>query len=220
MRKSHKAFRIILCLLLLYVSIFPLQRSRDYWLKPEKVMDVIGVKPGMIIGEAGAGRGYFTFKLSHRVGDSGRVYANDIKEKVLQVIRDRCKREGITNITTILGEVEDPLFPTGKLDMVIMVMAFHDFEKPVEWLENVKPSMKPEATLVIIEKDLDRWGKGRNHFMTKNEILETVAKADFELVRIETFLARDNIYIFRQKQNQADKPSLNLDCSRDKENII
>lgn len=41
-------------------------------------MDVIGVKAGMVIGEAGAGRGYFTFKLAKRVGDTGIIYANDI----------------------------------------------------------------------------------------------------------------------------------------------
>ena len=199
MKKNHKLSPIIFCLVVLSLNICAAQSHRDALIQPEKVMDAIGVKPGMVIGEGGAGEGYFTFKLSRRVGDTGRVYANDIVERVLGVVERCCQREDITNITTILGEVDDPLFPEGELDMVIMVAAFHDFEQPVAWLENVKPSMKPEATLVIIERDPDRWGRGWNHFMTKKEILNTVKQADYELVRIETFLSTHNVYIFRLK---------------------
>src|SRR5210317_2229391 len=85
-------------------SIFSYSQGRDSWQQPEKVMDVIGVKAGMTIGEPGAGDGYFTFKLSKRVGKSGKIYANDIKEDELEKIRNRCKTEGIKNIKTILGE--------------------------------------------------------------------------------------------------------------------
>ena len=45
---------------------------------PEKVMDSIGLKPGMVIGEIGAGRGRYTVFLAKRVGETGKVYANDI----------------------------------------------------------------------------------------------------------------------------------------------
>jgi len=162
-------------------------------------MDTIGVKPGLVIGEGGAGRGYFTFKLANRIGPTGKIYANDISASALSAIRSQCKREGINNIETILGEVENPLFPQG-LDMIFMVAAFHDFERPVEWLKNAKPSMKPEATLVIVEKDPERYGRDSGHHMKKDEILDTVKQANFELVRVEMFLDNDNIYIFRVKK--------------------
>ena len=162
-------------------------------------MDSIGVKPGMIIGEGGAGRRYFTFKLADRIGPTGKIYANDISSSALSAIRNRCRREGINNIETILGDVDNPLFPDG-LDMIFMVAAFHDFEEPVAWLKNAKTSMKPEATLVIVEKDPERYTPGASHHMTKDEILDTVKRADFELVKVEMFLDRDNIYIFRLKK--------------------
>jgi len=200
MKRFQKLLPIVLCLVGLFLNVCAAQSNRDAWMKPEKVMDAIGVKPGMVIGEGGAGEGYFTFKLARRVGTKGRIYANDIVERVLRVIENRCEKEDIVNITTILGEVDDPLFPEDELDMVVMVVAFHDFEKPVAWLENVRPSMKRNATLVIIERDPDRWGRGESHFMTKEEILDTVKKADYQLVRIETFLPRHNVYIFCLKK--------------------
>lgn len=198
MKRFQQIFRIVLCLLVLFLNLCADQSSRrDKWMQPEKIMDAIGVIPGMVIGEAGAGEGYFTFKLAHRVGNSGRIYANDILERVLGTIRERCERQGITNITTVLGEVEDPLFPESTLDMVVMMAAFHDFEKQVEWLKNVKQYMKSNAGLVIIEKDPDKMERGSSHHMTKDEILETVKQAGYKLVRVEMFLERDNIYIFR-----------------------
>ena len=199
-----KKCKQLILILLIFVALLPQLHSgqntyRDRELQPEKLMDTIGVKPGLIIGEGGAGRGYFTFKLADRIGPTGKIYANDISSSSLSAIRSRSKREGVNNIKTILGEVEDPLFPQG-LDMIFMVAAFHDFEKPVLWLENAKPSMKPEATLVIVEKDPGRYSRDAGHHMTKDEILDTVKKANFELVRVEMFLERDNIYIFRLKK--------------------
>ena len=103
------------CLFLVWLGLclVPLSADdvRDKWHQPEKVMDLVGVRPGMIIGEVGAGHGYFTFKLSQRVGESGKIYANDISRSALRYLRDRCDRERITNIETFIGEVEDPLAP-------------------------------------------------------------------------------------------------------------
>lgn len=197
MKTFKSIFLYGLCILILISSCGLSQSSRDARVQPEKLMDAIGVKPGMVIGEAGAGEGYFTFKLSHRVGETGRVYANDIVPRVLKVIEGRSQREGISNITTVLGEVEDPLFPKGALDMVFMIAAFHDFERKVEWLKNVQPCLKPGGTLVIVEWDPEKTGRSSGHLMTKDEILETVKKSGFKLDRIETFLPNHNIYIYR-----------------------
>lgn len=182
------------------LALFSLHADqRDKWQQPEKVMDVVGVKQGMVIGEVGAGHGYFTFKLANRVGIKGKVYANDIVRSKLRYIKNRCQTEGITNIETILGKVEDPLFPKGQMDIIIMVYVFHELEKPVELLNNTLPSLKPNSKLVILDRDPEKTGDTTGHFMTKKAILEKISKSDFEVVRIETFLTRDNIYILRPK---------------------
>ncbi len=121
-------------------------------------MDVMGIEQGMIIGEAGAGRGFFTFPMAERTGPSGKVYANDINKRALSYIRNRCSSESITNIFTVPGEVADPLFPTDDLDMVVIVHAFHEFTQPVAWLENLKKYMKPGSILAILDRDPDRYG--------------------------------------------------------------
>jgi predicted methyltransferase len=170
--------------------------SRDSWQQPERIMDAIGIKAGMTIGEAGAGEGYFTFHLSSRVGEKGKIYANDINKGALDRIEKRCATDSIGNIVTVLGEVANPLFPAGELDMVVMMRAFHHFEEPVEWMKNVIVSLKPGARLVIIALDPEKAKYGWDHFMSKETLLATMEKTDFNLLRIETFLEKDNIYIY------------------------
>lgn len=162
-------------------------------------MDTAGVKPGMIIGEVGAGYGYFTFKLAERVGESGKIYANDISSRALRGIRSHCEREGITNIETILGEVEDPLLPQCEMDMVFIVNAFHDFEKPVALLNNLAASIKPKGTVVILDRDPAKIRDPGGHFLTKEDVLQKIEESVFVLERIETFLLDHNIYVIRLK---------------------
>lgn len=170
---------------------------RDSYHQPEKVMNVVGVKSGMTIGEVGAGRGYFTFHLSRRVGNTGKIYANDINTRVLASIRRKCEQEGISNIETIAGEVVDPLFPDDALDMVFIVNAFHDLAKPVELLNNIVPSLKPGGPVVIIDRDPDKLGGFNRHVLTQEEVLAHIKNSDFDLDRIETFLPQHNIYIIK-----------------------
>jgi ubiquinone/menaquinone biosynthesis C-methylase UbiE len=65
---------------------------------PDTVMDAIGVRAGMVIGEVGAGRGRYTVHLARRVGSTGKIYANDIDAEALAFLRERCRRSQITNV--------------------------------------------------------------------------------------------------------------------------
>jgi len=193
--KYLRCFFIAVFSLALYV--FPQADVRDRYHQPDKVMDAVGVRPGMVIGEVGAGGGYFTFHLSRRVGDSGKIYANDISTRALASLRRKCEAEGISNIETIAGQVEDPLFPDDALDMVFIVNAFHDLARPVELLNNLVPSLKPGAPVVIIDRDPDKVGGYNRHVLTQEEVLEHIRSSDFDLDRIETFLSQHNIYILK-----------------------
>jgi ubiquinone/menaquinone biosynthesis C-methylase UbiE len=171
--------------------------ARDKIEQPDKVMEATGVKPGMVIGEVGAGRGYFTFWLAKGVGESGKIYANDIDGSALAAIERRRENEKVGNIETLLGTVEDPRFPPASLDMVFMVNAFHDLEKPVELLANLLPALKPGATVVIMDREQVR--AADRHFLTREQVEEIVGRSVFEIVRIETFLRYHNLYILKAR---------------------
>ncbi|MFH0991932.1 MAG: class I SAM-dependent methyltransferase [bacterium] len=182
---------------LIVTTVSAQRRSRDEWQQPTAIMDSVGIKPGMIIGEAGAGDGYFTFHLSKRVGKYGLIYANDIDERSLKELQHRMQRDTVLNIQTILGTLDDPLFPRGKLDMIVMMTAFHDFTKPVEWMKNAVPCLKPGGRLVIIDPDPDKMKARWDHFLTREQLTTRMSNTVFTLERVLTFLEQDNIYIYK-----------------------
>ncbi|MBP1598603.1 MAG: fibrillarin-like rRNA methylase [Acidobacteria bacterium] len=165
---------------------------------PMKVMDAIGLVPGMVIGEVGAGTGRVSVWLAQRVGPTGHVYANDIDERALSRLKTRCEKAGLRNLTTIVGTLTEPGFPPRSLDIAFMTNTYHHLEKPVELVRNLLPSLKEGGILAIVERDADRTVH-KEEATSKNDFLKQMAAAGFEVIRIETFLQEDNIYIARPK---------------------
>ncbi len=156
----------------------------------EKIMDVIGIKAGMSIGEVGAGGGRVAVRVARRVGPAGWVYANDITESALAYMRERCRRENISNMVVVQGTLTDPCLPAGRLDMVYMTFTYRHLDKPVEVLRNIAPSLKPGGVLAVIDS------KGYNRKPENNEIIKNAGLAGYKLTKLETFLPEDDIYLF------------------------
>lgn len=169
---------------------------------PDTVLKTIGIKPGMIIGEVGAGRGRYTVQIASRIGPTGMIYANDIDEQALQFLKSRCENHGFANVKTILGSVTDPMLPDTAMDMVIMVNVVHHLEKPVELLKNIESSLKPEGFIVIVEGNLDKYSSGSVEWYARGKLLKIYDDAGYVLFREETFLPKDNIYFLKKDRQQ------------------
>jgi ubiquinone/menaquinone biosynthesis C-methylase UbiE len=168
-------------------------RAASWNLDIERAMDAVGVAPGMVVGEAGAGDGYFTLPMARRVGAEGAVYANDISRRALDRLESNARRERIANIHVVEGEVDDPRFPRRDLELVVVVHAFHDFSQPVEWLRNVKKYLRPGAAVAIIDRDPGQGAEG--HFWTRERILGYAASAGFGLVKVVDGISRHLIIV-------------------------
>ena len=161
----------------------------------ERAMDIVGVAPGMVVGEAGAGDGYFTLPMARRVGPTGLVYANDISTRALGSLEEHAAREGLANIRTVVGEVADPRFPRRDLQLVVVVHAFHDFSRPVEWLVNLKSYLRPGGTVAIIDRDPEQGAE--SHFWTRARIADCAAEAGYELTLATYDVSQHLIMVFR-----------------------
>jgi len=166
---------------------------------PEQVLKTIGIKPGMVIGEVGAGSGRYTVEIASRIGPSGKLYANDIQPDVLAYLKLRCKGRGFNNVEIILGDVTKTNLPAGALDMVIMVNVVHCLEKPVELLKDISGSLKPGGLIAIVEGNLDKAPDAAGEWYSRSKLLKIYKDAGYVLVREETFLPKDNIYILGKK---------------------
>jgi len=175
----------------------PREQSANAVQPPELVMDIIGLRPGMIIGEVGAGRGRVTVHLAARVGDTGRIYANDIDPAAIEYLKERCKRQGIPNVEVITGLVDDARFPRNSLDLVFMAYVFHHVGKPVPLLKSLMPSLKPWGFVVMAEPKPANTEKSAR-VLTRERVGQEAKEAGFQLdAVIEDRLKEDNIFILR-----------------------
>jgi ubiquinone/menaquinone biosynthesis C-methylase UbiE len=169
------------------------EESFESFQSTEKIMNIIGIKEKMTVGEVGAGGGRVAVRVAKKVGQSGKVYANDITESALQYMRDRIKRENITNLVVIEGTLTDPRFPEEELDIVYLTNTYRHLDKPVEVLKNIKPSLKTGGRLAIIE--LKRYASSPG----SNEIVDNTELAGYRLIKVDDSLPKDDIYLFEIK---------------------
>jgi len=175
----------------------PYERSANAIQPPGEVMDILGIRPGLVIGEVGAGRGRVTVHLADRVGAAGKIYANDINASSVDYLKARCERLGLTNVETVLGLVDDARLPADSLDLVFMAWVFHHVEKPVPLLKSLLPSLKPWGSVVMVEPDPAHTEPG-GRALTRELVGREALEAGFELAgMIEGRLKEDNIIILR-----------------------
>ena len=78
---------------------------------PEGALDAIGIKPGMVVADVGAGTGYMSLRMAKRVGPSGKVYSEDVQPEMLRRLRQNATEAKLGNIQTVLGSEADPKLP-------------------------------------------------------------------------------------------------------------
>jgi ubiquinone/menaquinone biosynthesis C-methylase UbiE len=154
---------------------------------PDQVMDAIGIRPGMVGAEIGAGRGRYVVQLAVRVGESGKIYAEDIDAAALRHLDQRCERWGLSNVESVVGDVTEPKLPPGELDFIFVISAYHHFEDPTALLRNARAALKPDGMLAIGE-----WLRSTS----PEDVEAQVSAAGFRLERTETLLEANGMYLY------------------------
>jgi ubiquinone/menaquinone biosynthesis C-methylase UbiE len=109
------------------------------------------VKPGMTVGEVGAGSGSFARHLVEKVGPQGQVFANELEPKMVAYMKDRAAKEGLTNFTAVQGTATSTGFQAGTLDAVAAVYAFSFFDQPDAMLKSMNEALKPGGVMLIVD---------------------------------------------------------------------
>ena len=130
------------------------EERRDALNEAGQIADLLKLKPGMTVGDIGAGNGYHTVRLSRLVGPAGSVVAQDVTRDYLIELARRTERVGLTNVIFALGDPHDPRLPASSLDAAILVHMYHEISQPYAFLYNLAPALKRGALVGIV--DLER----------------------------------------------------------------
>ena len=145
----------------------------------------LGIKPGMTVCDMGCGNGFHTLKMAKMTGPTGSVLAVDVQPEMLKLLRDRSEKEGIENITPILGSFHHPRLPPNSVDMILLVDVYHEFSHPVTMLKGMRESLRPDGVIVLVEfRSEDNSVPIKPlHKMSKKQILKELPANGFKLVK-------------------------------------
>ncbi len=127
--------------------------ARDRRGEAQTVMDLADIRAGMTVADIGAGEGYYTVRLAERVGEDGRVLAQDISRGALQRLGRRVERERLNNISIKLGEVDDPRLPIDSFDRIFLVHMYHEVTEPYAFLWRMWPALTAGGQIIVVDVD-------------------------------------------------------------------
>ncbi|AMV23170.1 putative methyltransferase YcgJ [Gemmata sp. SH-PL17] len=170
---------------------------------PEKLIKSLEIKEGMVVADVGAGSGYHTFMIAPLVGEKGKVIASDIQQEMLDLVTAKAKKQKVTNIETVKGTATDPKLPAGKVDLILMVDVYHEFEHPFEMAEKLVEALKPGGRLVFVEFRLedDKVAIKLVHKMSERQVLKEMTPFP-EMAHTKTVgtLPWQHVVIFTKKE--------------------
>jgi predicted methyltransferase len=168
--------------------------------QPERALDLIGVAPGLVVADVGAGSGYMTLRLAHRVGPTGRVYATDIQPKLLGLIADKARAAGLSNVTIVAGREDDARLPESVIELALLVDVYHEFREPQAMLQSLRRALVPGGWLVLVEyrQEDPTLPIAPTHRMSVANVRTEVEAEGFTMERDVEDLPRQHIIVFRR----------------------
>ena len=134
---------------------FSTEAARDEAGEATKLMNWADIQPGTTVADIGAGEGYYTVRLSQRVGLKGRVLAQDINRDALDRLGERVVRERLLdNVAIREGGFDDPRLPIGSFDRIFMVHMYHEIGEPYAFLWRMRPALATGGQVIVVDRDL------------------------------------------------------------------
>ena len=119
----------------------------------EEILNKLEIRDTMIAAEFGCGGGIFSIALAKKLKE-GRVYGLDILEEKLSALKNRAAIENISNIVTILCDLERSQGSTlrnGYLDLVLIPNILFQAERKDAIIEEGKRALKPGGQLLVVD---------------------------------------------------------------------
>jgi ubiquinone/menaquinone biosynthesis C-methylase UbiE len=179
------------------------QEERAIYKYRHAIVAALHLTRDLDVADVGSGTGFFTRLIAQEVGPKGNVYAVDIAQKSLDYVEKTAREEGITNITTVLGEHKTTHLPDASVDLIFLCDTYHHFEYPVYMLESIKKSLRDDGRLVVVDFERVK-GVTSDRFYEhvragKGTFTDEIRDAGFELVK-EIPLLKDQYYLVFKKR--------------------
>ena len=173
--------------------------KRDEWQKPQEVVAALGLKPGQIVADLGAGTGYFEKRLSKAIAPGGIVLAIDTEPEMVRHLGERALQEGTANVVPVLALPQEAFVPPGRADCVLIVDTYHHIDDRVRYFRRMKETLAPGGRIVVIDfhKRPLPVGPPPEHKLPREFVVDEMKQAGYRLEDEKTFLPYHYFLFFK-----------------------
>ena len=120
-----------------------------------KFFQELDLKKGITFLDVACGRGAYSLAAAQIIGGSGQVYAVDLWEEGISILKDEVASKGFQNIKAFVSDVSQHIpVEDGCVDVCLMATVLHDFvgdnvDRAV--MKEIVRVIKPNGVLAIVE---------------------------------------------------------------------
>jgi predicted methyltransferase len=172
--------------------------GRASWQHPEAILQALALAPGMVVADVGAGTGYLEHALSDAVGPRGVVYAVEVEPNLVKHLRARAEREKTANVVPVLGSLDSPRLPAGRVDRILLLDTYHHIDGRVAYFGRLRSVLAPGGRVVVVdwEKRADTIGPELAHRLAREQVEDEMQHAGYGLLEAPAVLTHQYVLVF------------------------
>lgn len=116
---------------------------------PRKFWSRVGLRLGEVVVDVGAGSGFYSFPAAQRVGPSGRVFAVDVSDELVELIRERAEAMKVTNVEALLSSPAHIPLDDAVADVALLANVLHGL--PPRTVDEAIRVLRPGGLLVDVD---------------------------------------------------------------------
>ncbi len=169
----------------------------------DNVVAAVQLQPGEVVADIGAGTGIFSVPMAKAVGPDGMVISVEIDPGFLPIIQQKADERGVTNISTVLGEFDDPRLPRKDVDVAFFHDVLHHVEHRQQYIEALAKYMAPGGRIVVVDYDKNKPGNPHANqpelLIGPEDVRQWMAAAGFEPTR-EVHMFEEKFFVIYTKR--------------------
>lgn len=172
--------------------------GREVYNRRFVIVDALGLKPGMVVADIGAGTGLFTRLMAPRVAPHGQVIAVDISRKFVDHAVRTAQQAGLGNVSGVVNSARDTGLAAASVDLAFLCDTYHHLEYPRSMLASIRRALRPGGALVVIDFEREPglsspWVLGHVR-AGKTRVIDEIRRNGFRLVE-DRRLLRSNYFL-------------------------
>jgi ubiquinone/menaquinone biosynthesis C-methylase UbiE len=175
--------------------------SRLAYLPTDDAVATLGLIPGMVIADIGAGTGYFSIPFARRIGPLGRVFAVDMQPEMLQLLDAKLEATAERGgIELVEGTASETHLPDSSCDLAFLANIWHELDDREPVLAEAARILRAGGRIAILDWRLDVSGPPgppAEHRVSRAEVESLLAQCRWTVEHSSTFGSYNYIVVAR-----------------------